>query len=142
PTPLVFFSTTSSLNLIMPGRSSATFPSILIPWRVKPCRRCANFCELSSNALDGIQPTLRHVPPRNSRSTQATFIPSCAARMAATYPPGPAPMTMRSKLVCSDIRARFYAQPAAWSALLTMCSQHLAHDLHRAHALLPRDVQM
>src|SRR4030095_16160374 len=43
-----------------------------------------------------MQPTFRHVPPRNSRSTQATFIPSCAARMAATYPPGPAPMTIRS----------------------------------------------
>ena len=36
-------------------------------------------------------------------STQAVPSPSCAARIAATYPPGPAPMTTTSKLsmVCS-----------------------------------------
>lgn len=46
--------------------------------------------------VEGMQPTLRQVPPRYSRSTQATLMPSWAARMAATYPPGPAPMTIRS----------------------------------------------
>ena len=30
-------------------------------------------------------------------STQAVFSPSCAARIAATYPPGPPPMTTTSK---------------------------------------------
>ncbi len=41
---------------------------------------------------------LRQVPPSVARfSTQATFMPSCAARMAQTYPPGPEPMTMTSK---------------------------------------------
>ena len=50
-----------------------------------------------NKALDGIQPTLRQVPPRVSRiSMQAVFMPSCAARMAATYPPGPPPMTTKS----------------------------------------------
>ncbi len=43
-----------------------------------------------------MQPTLRQVPPSVGRfSTTATFMPSCAALMAATYPPGPPPMTMR-----------------------------------------------
>src|SRR5689334_5982121 len=45
-----------------------------------------------------MQPTLRQVPPRYSRSTQAVFMPNCAARIAATYPPGPAPITTRSKV--------------------------------------------
>src|SRR5262245_63381004 len=51
----------------------------------------------SKRALLGMQPMRRQVPPRScSFSTQATFRPSCAARIAATYPPGPAPMMTRS----------------------------------------------
>ena len=38
-----------------------------------------------SIALEGMQPTLRHVPPSVSRpSTQAVFRPSCAQRIAQT----------------------------------------------------------
>ena len=41
--------------------------------------------EACSSALDGMQPTLRQVPPKVARfSTTATFSPSCAARMAHT----------------------------------------------------------
>src|SRR6185295_8035293 len=51
-----------------------------------------------SSALDGMQPTLRQVPPSVARfSTHATFNPSCAALIAHTYPPGPDPMMMTSK---------------------------------------------
>jgi len=39
---------------------------------------------------------LRQRPPTRSFSITAVFIPSCAARIAATYPPGPEPMTMQS----------------------------------------------
>ena len=40
----------------------------------------------------------KQVPPNvDSFSTHATFIPSCAALIAATYPPGPAPTTITSK---------------------------------------------
>src|SRR3954447_13647437 len=46
-----------------------------------------------SSALVGMQPQLRQMPPRCSRSTRPVFIPSWAARMAATYPPGPPPTT-------------------------------------------------
>src|SRR5262245_7972519 len=56
-----------------------------------------------------MQPTLRQVPPRASSpfgffqpSMQAVFSPSCAARTAAMYPPGPAPMTTTSN-VCAMI---------------------------------------
>ena len=37
-----------------------------------------------SSALVGMQPQFRHVPPARSFSTQATFFPSCAARIAPT----------------------------------------------------------
>ena len=48
-------------------------------------------------ALDGIQPTFKQVPPRVPLfSTQAVFKPNWAAFMAATYPPGPPPMTTKS----------------------------------------------
>src|SRR3954454_8159604 len=52
---------------------------------------------LRSRALDGMQPTLRQTPPQYLDSTTATLLPSWAARMAATYPPGPAPRTTTSK---------------------------------------------
>src|SRR5262245_39224564 len=56
----------------------------------------------SKRALLGMQPMRRQVPPRScSFSTQASFRPSCAARIAATYPPGPAPMMTRSCCFCS-----------------------------------------
>ena len=48
---------------------------------------CAIFraCACSSSALVGMQPQLRHVPPRTgARSTTAVLRPSCAARIAAT----------------------------------------------------------
>src|SRR5258708_2992631 len=46
-----------------------------------------------------MQPMLRQVPPRYlSFSTMAVFSPSCAARIAATYPPGPEPLLTTSNL--------------------------------------------
>ncbi len=54
-------------------------------------------CACSSSAFVGMQPQMRQVPPSAFwRSTTATFNPSCAARMAATYPPVPAPITTTS----------------------------------------------
>ena len=44
-----------------------------------------------------MQPTLRQTPPQYFDSTTATFSPSWEARIAATYPPGPAPSTTTSK---------------------------------------------
>src|SRR2546430_3255055 len=48
-------------------------------------------------ALVGMQPRTTHVPPRRCFSTMAVRAPSWAARMAATYPPGPPPITATSK---------------------------------------------
>ena len=56
-------------------------------------------------AFEGMQPTLRHTPPSFSFSTQMTFRPFCAARIAATYPPGPAPMTTTSADFMRDLLA-------------------------------------
>src|SRR5882672_3300310 len=89
--------TTVSLRFIIAGKSN------LSPSQMMPC--CANlFCAWenhsleSSRALLGMQPILRQVPPSvGIFSTQATRRPSCAARIAPTYPPGPAPITKTSK---------------------------------------------
>src|SRR5690554_6062987 len=56
-------------------------------------------CALFNKALVGIHPQLRQIPPSDSRSTTPTFIPSWAALIAATYPPGPLPMTIRSYFI-------------------------------------------
>ena len=64
-----------------------------MPYLSLSCARtCASSAFLSS-ALDGMQPTFRQTPPQYLSSTTATDWPSCAARIAATYPPGPAPST-------------------------------------------------
>src|SRR5215212_941728 len=55
-----------------------------------------NSSALRSMVLVGMQPTFRHTPPASSRSTTTVFNPSCAARMADTYPPGPDPMMATS----------------------------------------------
>ena len=62
-------------------------PSCIMRWRK---------CAAVIMAFDGMQPTFKHTPPMNSRSTITVFFPSCAARIAATYPPGPAPITQTS----------------------------------------------
>src|SRR5712691_5740839 len=50
-----------------------------------------------SSALVGMQPMFTHTPPSFSCSTTAVLSPSCAQRMAQTYPAGPPPRTMTSK---------------------------------------------
>lgn len=56
-----------------------------------------------------MQPTFRQVPPKAPRpSTQATFIPSWAALIAATYPPGPPPITTKS---CCSAEAERFRRP-------------------------------
>src|SRR5207302_7801710 len=60
-----------------------------------------------SNALLGIQPTFRQVPPSSlSFSMIAVLSPSWPARMAATYPPGPEPMITTSNFSINQIRAQ------------------------------------
>src|SRR6476620_7222031 len=61
---------------------------------------CVMMCAssaLRSSAFDGMHPTLRHTPPQYFASTTAARRPSWEARIAATYPPGPAPRTTTSK---------------------------------------------
>ena len=44
----------------------------------------------AKSAFDGMQPTLRHVPPSVGYfSIIAVLKPNCAQRIADTYPPGP-----------------------------------------------------
>ena len=97
--PPVFSLTTLSLWDSMPGRSSST-PPTLMPNLARPCLASSYFSDAASSALEGMQPTFRQVPPSALRfSTQATLKPSCAARIAQTYPPGPPPTTTTSKVL-------------------------------------------
>jgi hypothetical protein len=96
-TPLQVCATTSSLRAIICVMSASTSDT-LIPCAAKLCFALKKCSEESSSALEGIQPTLRHVPPRVGYfSINAVFIPSCAQRIAATYPPGPEPIIVTSK---------------------------------------------
>jgi hypothetical protein len=69
--------------------------------------------ERGQRTLDGMQPTLRQVPPRVPRfSMQVVLSPSCAALIAATYPPGPPPSTTTS-LSSPDAAYALQAEDAA-----------------------------
>jgi hypothetical protein len=88
-TPLAIFSTIASLRDCIFATSTLA-PVTLIPWSARWCETFSYSSEEASSALDGMQPTLRHVPPslRSPRaffqpSMQAVLKPSCAARMAA-----------------------------------------------------------
>ena len=79
------------LTSMRAGWSPSSRPHSFAAWAIFRAWAC------SSSALVGMQPQLRQVPPSVfCRSTTATFSPSCAARIAAGYPPVPAPMMMTS----------------------------------------------
>ncbi len=61
-----------------------------------PVRKVYATSAFFNKDFDGIHPTFRHTPPIHSLSIMAVFNPSCDDRMAATYPPGPAPNTTTS----------------------------------------------
>ncbi len=98
-TPLTMESDTSRLRAWVGAKSIDASP--VIPKRSFSWLRMCDSSALRSSALDGMQPTLRQTPPQYCFSTTATLLPSWAARMAATYPPGPAPRTTRSKWLTS-----------------------------------------
>src|SRR3990172_5526209 len=63
--------------------------------------------------LDGMQPTLTHVPPMIPEPTRATRFPSSAPLIAAAKPADPAPRIMRSYLSSPEV-----ARSAAWAIAL------------------------
>ena len=93
-TPLVSFSTTCRLRSIALPKSGWISLTV-IPKSAALLNKLRTSAFLS-NALLGMQPQLRQTPPTSSFSTNAVFRPSWPARIAATYPPGPPPMTTRS----------------------------------------------
>ena len=82
-TPVTLERTVSSLCASICGRLSCGVTSM--PKLRKLWPASSNNSEACSSALDGMQPMLRQVPPKVAHfSTTATFMPSCAARIAAT----------------------------------------------------------
>ena len=90
--PLINWSTILSFLDITALKSALTFPSIFIP-KFFASFIFINIEEDASNALVGIQPTFKQVPPTFFFSITVTSPPSIAAFIAATYPPGPPPIT-------------------------------------------------
>ena len=85
-------------------RSISALPTVMpksLAWSIK----CLTSAE-RNKALVGMHPQLRQIPPKFSRSTTAAFSPNWLARIAATYPPGPPPITTRSKS-CSAMDLSF-----------------------------------
>ena len=98
-TPLTRPSATLRLRVKAAPKSIVMPPSAWMPnASASPVSRWASSA-LRSSALDGMQPTFRQTPPQYRSSMIAVRRPSCAARIAATYPPGPAPTTTTSKCV-------------------------------------------
>src|SRR5918996_5236495 len=63
------------------------------------CLACCTSSKTSATRridLAGMHASFRQRPPTLFFSTTAVFMPSWAARIAATYPPGPDPTTMQS----------------------------------------------
>ena len=81
-TPLEILAETWRDRSMMAPKSNDT-SAALTP--KSPARRHSSSTSAErSRALVGMQPQLRHTPPRLSRSMQATLSPSWAARMAQT----------------------------------------------------------
>ena len=93
--PFELCRTTFSLCFIAAASSSRT-SRVETPTSA-PCRASSSRSAVWSRALVGMQPRSVQTPPsRGSFSTIRTDMPSCAARIAATYPPGPEPMIATS----------------------------------------------
>ena len=81
--PFCCFSAICRLRPIIFSKSGWAEPSILIP-RSLACAMSSTTSAERKSALVGMQPQLVQTPPSSAFSTTATFIPSCAARIAAT----------------------------------------------------------
>ena len=97
--PPVIWSTTASFHEATVPKSSVGSPTCTPSFANVSCASW-KACALCTQAFVGMQPTRRQVPPSaGSCSMQATFPPSCAARIAAVYPAGPPPRTATSTFI-------------------------------------------
>jgi len=82
-TPLVICLTTAAFHSFACPKSSSGSETVT-PSLPKESRAWCRKCAVWTQALVGMQPTRRQVPPSSgSFSMQTTFAPSCAARIAA-----------------------------------------------------------
>jgi hypothetical protein len=110
-TPFVILVTIASLRDCIFAMSIFA-PETMIPWGSRCSETFSYSSEDARSALEGMQPTLRQVPPSASSpfaffqpSMHAVLKPSWAARTAAMYPPGPAPMTTTSNDCAMKVRS-------------------------------------
>ena len=97
-TPVMPFTSPSTMPVLFfwawPKSSSGSFTRT--PSWAKFSRASLRAWAVCTHVLVGMQPTVMQVPPTRPCSIRTTFAPSCAARIAAGYPPGPPPRTATS----------------------------------------------
>ena len=82
-TPCVICLTTAAFHSLAVPKSSSASPT-LTPNLANDSSASLSANAVCTHAFVGMHPTRRHVPPSSdSSSMQATFAPSCAARIAA-----------------------------------------------------------
>ena len=82
-TPPVICLTTAPFHSFAFAKSSCGSPTVTPSLPNVSCAWCRK-CAVCTHAFVGMHPTRRQVPPSSgSFSMQATFAPSCAARIAA-----------------------------------------------------------
>ncbi|MCY1185839.1 hypothetical protein D9M73_266550 [compost metagenome] len=76
---------TASIRCACIAGKSSSGVTLMPILAIVPLAAASKYSDACSIALEGMQPTLRQVPPSVSRlSTHAVRRPSCAARIAAT----------------------------------------------------------
>src|SRR5581483_5998822 len=145
-TPCVICLTTFAFHSFDAAKSSSGSPTRSFA-NVSSASFSAN--AVCTHAFVGMQPTRRHVPPSaSSCSTQTAFAPSCAARIAAVYPPGPPPRTATSQSIRSPcVRSLSGSDRSFPARSRTGCNRQLTdtsahrHDSERSPAASPRELR-
>src|SRR3954452_12035032 len=91
------------------------------------------------SVFDGIVPVWIDTPPtRSRRSTTAPLLPSFAACTAARWPPGPEPITSRSRSTSGSIRGSVFGSHQGAQALVLLAARGTALEvsLHAGHGRL------
>ena len=106
--PATNSSVTFCFLAIIASKSGLTSPSTTTP------KSLASFTVLKTSAeankaFVGIQPTFKQVPPNLFFSITVTSAPSIAAFKAATYPPGPPPITATFICYFPHLPCMFYS---------------------------------
>ncbi len=125
PRPFTMVMPLALTTPVMPFTSPSTMPCLFCcawpksssgsltrtPIWAKVSRASFSAWAVCTHVFVGMQPTVMQVPPTRACSIRTTLAPSCAARIAAGYPPGPPPRTATSHSIDSLLALGFARHP-------------------------------